>query len=334
MLDWKSLHQTIDGAERILLSTHENPDGDGLGSAAAVYHYLNSQGKNCKIINISDLPLEYEFLNQNKMIETYNSLNHTDWIASADLALIFDVGDYSRLGIIGELLNKHKIHVVNIDHHPDLGNGQFSENYINVDAAATGEMAYDFLKAMNIPLSKEMAEGIYTGVMTDTGSFCYNNTNEKCHQIAIECMEAGVNTSLIYQTVYENRSPGQIALLAQILNNLDYDQKGELAWFTIDKNMMDKAGATKKDIDGFTDFVRSIRGVEVAVMIFQNKPNSCRINFRSKGKYIINDIAKSLGGGGHKFAAGAIAPGTLNEVLQKVLSETKAALEHQNGHVI
>ena len=334
MLDWKSLHQTIDGAERILLSTHENPDGDGLGSATAVYHYLNSQGKNCKIINISGLPLEYEFLNQNKMIETYNSLNHTDWIASADLALIFDVGDYSRLGVIGELLNKHKIHVVNIDHHPDLGDGQFSENYINVDAAATGEMAYDFLKAMNIPLSKEMAEGIYTGVMTDTGSFCYNNTNEKCHQIAIECMEAGVNTSLIYQKVYENRSPGQIALLAQILNNLGYDQNGELAWFTIDKNMMDTAGATKKDIDGFTDFVRTIRGVEVAVMIFENKPNSCRINFRSKGKYIINDIAKSLGGGGHKFAAGAIAQGTLNEVLQKVLSETKAALEHQNGHVI
>ena len=98
--------------------------------------------------------------------------------------------------------------------------------------------------------------------------------------------------------------------------------------------MMEKAGATKKDIDGFTDFVRTIRGVEVAVMIYQNKPNSCRINFRSKGKYIINDIAKSLGGGGHKFAAGAIASGTLNEVLQRVLSETKAALAHQNGHVI
>ena len=166
-------------------------------------------------------------------------------------------------------------------------------------------MVYDFLKAANVDLNLAMANGIYTAVMTDTGSFCYSNTNQKCHQIAIECLELGVNTAKIYQRVYESRTPGQVKLLADIINNLDYSNNRELASFTISQEMMNNANANKKDIDGFSDFIRTIRGVEVALMIFENANGTCRINFRSKGKYIINSIAKSLGGGGHKFAAGA-----------------------------
>ena len=331
MLDWKSLHKTINGATKILLSTHENPDGDGLGSAQAMFHHLKHIGKDCRLINISELPFEYEFLNSGGIIETYKAETHDDWISSTDLALIFDVGDYQRLRTIGEKLASNNIHVINIDHHPDLRDHRFAENYIDMNAAATGEMVYDFLSAVDVSLTLPMAEGIYTAVMTDTGSFCYSNTNEKCHQIAIECIATGVNTSKIYQTVYENRSPAQVELLAGILNNIDYDENGELAWFIIDQAMMDKANAVKKDVDGFTDFVRTIRGVEVALMVFENGNETYRINFRSKGKYVINGIAKSMGGGGHKFAAGAITTGTLAEVLPKVLSKTRASLAEQNG---
>ncbi len=332
MLDWNSLHKTIDGVDRILLSTHENPDGDGLGSAYAMYHYLKSREKDCRLIQISDLPYEYEFLNNGQVIETYQSNLHDDWISQVELALIFDVGDYRRMRQIGDELEASKIHVVNIDHHPDLSDGRFAENFIDIEAAATGEMVYDFMQAGNVFLTKEIAVGIYTGVMTDTGSFCYSNTNQKCHQIAMECIAAGVNTSKIYQSVYESSSKGRVALLGLILNKLQYNETGELAWFTIDQSMMDKANATKKDVDGFTDFVRTIRGVEVAVMVFENGVNSCRINFRSKGKYAINEIAKSMGGGGHKFAAGAVTEGSLDEVLPKVLAETKESLAQQNGN--
>jgi len=333
MLDWKSLHKTIDGVERILLSTHENPDGDGLGSAYAMYHHLKSQGKDCRLIQISNLPHEYEFLNLDQVIETYNSEVHDNWISQVELALIFDVGDYRRTRKIGEQLESNKIHVVNIDHHPDLSDGHFADNFINTDAAATGEMVYDFMKAGNVSLTKEIAVGIYTGVVTDTGSFSYSNTNQKCHQIAIECISAGVNTSQIYQSVYENSSKGRVALLGLILNQIEYNDTGELAWFTIDQSMMDKAKATQADVDGFTDFIRKIRGVEVAVMIVEKDNNSCRVNFRSKGKYIINGIAKSLGGGGHQLAAGALAKGSLTEVLSKVLASTNASLAEQNGKI-
>ena len=334
MLDWKSLHKTIDGADRILLSTHENPDGDGLGSACAMYHYLKGQGKDCRIIHISELPFEYEFLNTGQAIETYNADIHNEWISQVDLALIFDVGDYRRTRQIGEELASNNIHIVNIDHHPDLSDGRFADNFINMDAAATGEMVYDFLKAVNVYMTKEIAEGIYTGIVTDTGSFSYSNTNQKCHHIAVECIEAGVNTYQIYQSVYENRSKGRVALLGLIINKIEYNKTGELAWFTIDKSMMAQVNANQTDVDGFTDFVRKIRGVEVAVMIVEKDNNTCRVNFRSKGKYIINGIAKSLGGGGHKLAAGAEAQGSLDEVLQSVLSSTRASIEEQNRKII
>jgi len=331
MLDWKPLYKQIKSSERILLSTHENPDGDGLGSAYAMYHYLNNLKKDCRIVHISELPSEYMFFNNDNVIETYDPQNHDTWISKIDLALIFDVGDFRRLRNIGEVLTNNRKHVVNIDHHPDLSDGRFTDNFINVDAAATGEMVYDFLKSNNVKLTKFMAEGIYTAVMTDTGSFCYSNTNQKCHQIAIESIDLGVNTSKIYQTVYENRSPAQVALLGEILNNLGYDLDGELAWFSISQEMMSKVGATKKDVDGFTDFVRSIRGVEVAIMFFELNSKTTRINFRSKGKYVINDIAKFFDGGGHKFASGALAKKELSEIVSEVLEKTKSSIISQNG---
>ena len=333
MLDWESLHKTIDGVDRIIISTHENPDGDGLGSSYAMYHYLKNLDKDCRILQVSDLPSEYEFLNNGNVIETYQSELHNEWITTVELALIFDVGDYRRTRKIGDELESNDIHVVNIDHHPDLSDGRFAENFIDIKAAATGEMVYDFMQVGEVPLTKEIAVGIYTGVMTDTGSFCYSNTNQKCHRIAMECIEVGVNTSAIYQSVYENSSKGRIALLGLILNKIQYNDTGELAWFAIDKSMMDEAGANKKDVDGFTDFVRAIRGVEIAVMIFENSNNTCRINFRSKGKYVINGIAKAMGGGGHKLAAGSVAEGSLDEVLPKVLAKTRAVLAQQKGHL-
>ena len=326
MLDWKSLHNTINSSARILLSTHENPDGDGLGSATAVYHYLTKIGKDCRLIIISDLPKEYQFLNLDNIIETYDSNLHDDWISQADLAIIFDVGDFNRLRQVGEKISANSIKAINFDHHPDLKDKRFSDNYIQITAAATGEMVYDFLKSVNVNLTLAMANGIYTAVMTDTGSFCYSNTNQKCHQIAIECLDVGVNTSQIYQTVYENRTAGQVKLLAGIINNLNFSDNHELAWFSISQKMMKNANAINKDIDGFSDFVRSIQGVEVALMVFENTNGTCRINFRSKGKYIINTIAKSLGGGGHKFAAGAMKNGDLEDVLNDVLTETRTHL--------
>lgn len=331
MIDWKPIAKTIEDADRILLSTHENPDGDGLGSASAMYHYLKKLGKDCRMIHISDLPIEYYFLDKEDLFETYTPEKHDHWISKVDLALIFDVGDYRRLRAIGKKLAENLIPTVNIDHHRDMGDGYFTENIIDTSAAATGEMLYDFFKIVGADMSLDICEGLYTAIMTDTGSFRHNNTNIKCHEIAIACLRAGVNTSRIYQQIYESSSRERIRLLGKILDSLEFSENGEVAWFTLDRKILAQAGASTRDVDGFTDFVRTIRGVEVAIMIFENGVNACRINFRSKGKYVINDIAKSMGGGGHKFAAGAVVNGSMHDVLKRVLSEINISLKKQNG---
>ncbi|MFQ6612375.1 MAG: bifunctional oligoribonuclease/PAP phosphatase NrnA [Fidelibacterota bacterium] len=333
MIDWISIHKKISRADKILLSTHENPDGDGLGCAAAMYHYFKSSGKETRIIQVSDLPEEYEFLEKGDMFETYQPDLHDEWLQQVDLALIFDVGDFRRLRIIGASLDRFHVPIVNIDHHPDMGDQRFSYNLIDVNAAATGEMLFEYFHTVGVKPTKDMCEGIYTAVMTDTGSFRYNNTNVNCHEIAIACLKAGVNTSKVYQHVYETRSRSRVRLLGKILDNLHFDKSGELAWFIIDRALLSEVGASREDVNGFTDFVRTIRGVEVALMLFENGPDSCRINLRSKGKYTINETAKAFGGGGHKFAAGAVINGKLNDVLPGVLDQIKDSMARQNGQL-
>jgi len=331
MLDWKKLNQKILSSSRIVLSTHQNPDGDGLGSASAMYHYIKSLEKDCKIIHISDFPNQYDFLNQNNIIETYNEIDHDEWMLTADLALIFDIGDYGRLGVLGNKLSNNNIYTINIDHHPNQNDGRFNDNYVNIDAAATGEMVYDFLIDNNINLNELLAQGIYTAVMTDTGSFRHNNTNQKSHKIAMDCIDYGVDNSKIYQSIYENRSKAQVALLAKVIDNIKYHSNGQIASFIVSREMVESSSAIPQDIDGFTDFVRTIKGVEISIMVYESDSNRCRINFRSKGKYRINDIAKSFGGGGHKFAAGAMADGASEIVLQQVVDQTKDAIIKQHG---
>ncbi|NQU28594.1 MAG: bifunctional oligoribonuclease/PAP phosphatase NrnA [Candidatus Marinimicrobia bacterium] len=333
MIDWKFVQQMIADADRILLTTHENPDGDGIGCASAMQYYLQDIGKDSRILCTSELPYEYGFFQHAKDYSLYSKTKHAEWIAGADLAIVFDIGDFSRLRGIGEQLKINRIKTLNIDHHIHTTNGNFSYDLIDLKAAATGEMLYDFFKTIYqglLPLA--IAEGIYTAIMTDTGSFRYSNTNQHCHAIAIECINAGIKPHAIYQQIYESSSIARVKLLGAILNNINFDFDGELAWFKIDQAMLDRCSATRSDVDGFTDFIRTIRGVEIALMIFQNGDDSCRINFRSKGKYNIHGVAQEMGGGGHPFAAGAVVAGSLDTVTEKVLQATIKSLNSQNGN--
>ena len=191
-------------------------------------------------------------------------------------------------------------------------------------------MVYDYLKvARKSAISKNSLLGIYTAVMTDTGCFRYSNTDNKCHEIAIECLNNGIETHKIYQHVYENSTRSRIELMGKFLSNLNYELDGKLAWFVISKDMLKNANGTKSDVDGFTDMVRSISGVEVALMIFEQDEISCRINFRSKGELSVNDIANKMGGGGHAYAAGALVNGTLSEVTSKVVDLTTTLIKRK-----
>ena len=332
MIDWNHINHYISEAETILLTMHENPDGDGLGSATAMYHYLKEVDKDCRIIQVSKLPLEYHYLNAGDIIETYDLDRHGKWIAKVDLVIIFDVGDFKRIREIKDQIEQHNIATLNIDHHPHPEDHPFTHSVVDLKAASTGDMVYDYIKTVrNGNITKAMAEGIYTAVMTDTGCFRYSNTNSHCHNIAIECIEVGVDTTSLYQRIYESSSHARVALLGKILRAIHYELDGVFAWFVIDQKMMDDAKATNADVEGFSDFVRTIRGVEVAMMVKENADGSCRLNFRSKGKYKINGVASELGGGGHQFAAGAIVNESIGALLSSAVEKTRSAIMTQSG---
>ena len=329
-IEWNKVDEVISAAKKIFLTTHENPDGDGLGSEVALYHHLIEIGKEVKIINCSPTPEIYDFLNLDNCIETFKQSSHLEWIKNTDLAIVFDVGDFKRVREIKSLINEYDIPVMNIDHHPHPDNHGFSYNIVDIKSAATGCMVRSYLKeARKRPLTKQMCDGIYTAVMTDTGCFKYSNTDTYCHSIAIECLEKGVDSNFIYQKIYENSSKTRISVLGEMISNIKYDLDGQFAWSVVSNDTMEKYQANKNDLDGFPDFIRSIQGVEVAFVIYEVSNDICRINFRSKGKFTVNNIAKFFGGGGHAFASGAVVKGSLNKAENHIINNCKKMLEEQ-----
>ncbi len=330
MTDWNKIYQEIKKADSIMLTTHENPDGDGIGSIVALYYHLLKNDKNCRIILTSALPEEYLFLDPDNNFEVFDATIHAEWLTNVDLSILLDIGNYTRTGEMWNVIKQNGTSIVNIDHHPYLDDHPFTINISDVKASATGELIYDYLKAIDPNcLSKIVYEAIYVAIMTDTGSFSYSNTNVLCHEIAANAIKAGVDTATIHQNIYGSSSRSRIKLLASIANNLQFTYDDKLVWFIITNEMMDKANAIKEDVDGFTDFARAIKGVEVSLMIFENGDNSCRINFRSKGSYSINKIAQYFGGGGHSFAAGAKVNGFVNDIAQIVVAKTIEVMKEQ-----
>ena len=317
-VNYSKIEQIISENEKIFISTHINPDGDSLGSAFAMYHYLKKIGKDCRIINHSEVPLVYSFLNEKEIFNEISDENIA-FIKNADLGIILDIGDFYRLGEVANIIESTTVETINIDHHPLTENDFFTHNFINLDASSVGEILYSYFSSLGSDtIDKEMMLGIYSAVLTDTGSFRFSNTNQLSHEIAVDAIKMGINISEIYQNIYENSSVSRIKLLGNVIQKLNFDCNGELLWFSLNNDMVKEVDGTNQDFDGFTDFFRGIQGVEIALMLYDLK-GKVRLSFRSKGKYKVNDVAKKMGGGGHPFAAAALVDGEFSDVKSTVL---------------
>ena len=318
---WNDLSLLIDKSDTILLSTHVNSDGDGVGSEIGMYYYLKSLNKDCRIINPSKFPEIYRLINPDDVVECY-STDSDGWIKSIDLAIIFDIGDHNRLNEIYPLIKNNDICV--IDHHPKKDDLSVTLPIIDVDAPAAGYMVWKFFQYLSMTdagLDIKISNALYASLISDTGSFRYGSTHPDCHIMAANLLTSGVHPYDIYKSIYEQRPIEQIYLLSKVIKTLKFNDKKNVAWYIVTKNMISDAGAKAEDIEGFTDFIRSIKGVEIACMIQEVDSDVFRINFRSSGNYIINDIAKSIGGGGHYYAAGAKIEGMNIDDAEKMLIE-------------
>ena len=303
----------LKNSNNLFLATHTNPDGDAIGSLIAMGLSLEALNKRTTLYNESPIPAVYRFLPFADRI-----VNYVDKANIYDTAIILDCSDLERIGKAVSMVNKIPI-IINIDHHiTNTCYGDFQ--LIKTSACATTEIVYKLMKDMAVPINKAIAASIYTGILTDTGSFRFSNTNRAAFEICEEMVELGVDPYSIAQHVYGTYSLGRIKLLNMALDSIEISYNGRLSMMTLTRDMFYETDTRTEDADGLINYAKSIEDVKVAVLIqeLQNKNKQFHVSLRSNGKVNVAEIASSFGGGGHFNAAGFSIESTLSDLKSQI----------------
>jgi len=306
--------------ERFVLTTHVNPDGDGIGSEIALASWLRKRGKVVRVINESSLPAVYRFLDPGRTVAAFDPLRDGPAIAAADVIVVLDTNHPDRLRSMKDAVLGSSALKVCIDHHLDPD--PFTTTaLIDANATSTGEILYRLLfRDGDDGLTAEIATGLYCAIMTDTGSFRYPRTGPMTHTIVSRLIASGADPVRIYAEVYERWSTGRIHLLGEVLAGLTTGFGGLLAHVTVTREMLSRTGTSEEDTDNFTTYPMSIEGVRVGILFLEIE-GGIKISFRSKGMIPINALAMEFGGNGHRNAAGARIAGVDSaEARSRVLS--------------
>lgn len=312
--------QHIKTSQRILVASHAEPDGDCLGSLVAMGLALIKLDKTITLFNPSPIPAVYRFLPGVEHIVT--QINAAE---EYDLAIVLDCGDIIRVGEESSIVTQIPI-VVNIDHH--VSNTGFGHvQLIDTDACATAEIVYRLIKALEIPFDKAIATSIYLGILTDTGSFRFSNTNPAAFAISKAMTDIGVEPHAVAQRVFGTYSLGRIKLLNMALNSIEISENGKLSLMTVNRSMLNATGTSTEDIDGLINYARRIEAVKVAALIHEIKNgagkftnmNRYHVSLRSDSTVDVAKIAGKFGGGGHTSAAGFQIESTLVSLKEKII---------------
>ena len=321
----RSLAAALVPGQRVCLTTHVNPDGDGLGSEAGLAHLLRDRGIDAVITNPTPTPPRFEFLFEDlpgvdRTAEAIRELRR------ADLIVVLDVSDLGRLGMLGETVRARGVPVACVDHHVSEGILPEGPRYLDAGAAATGELIFEIAVANGWKLTEAAARGLYVAILTDTGGFRFSNTRPRTLRVAAELLEAGVDPEQIYLEVYARAPEGRPRLFAEALQTLVVEPDYGLAWVTVPPGAIERLGVSSDDLEGVVEFPRSIEGVRMALLFREVSQGRIKVSLRSVGEVDVAAFAKEFGGGGHTKAAGLAIAGSLAEVQSTVLTAARAYL--------
>ena len=289
--------------QRFVVASHARPDGDAIGSSMAMAYALRHLGKDVRVVSRDPCPPQFETFPGVADIIVTDRLDDP-----GDAVLIMECGDVTRPGISG----LERGYVINIDHH--TGNTMYGAlNWFDLSAAACGEMVFDLVGALGVPLTLEIATHVYVAVLTDTGSFHYSNITPRTFEISRVCTAAGVNPSSIARAVYDSSGIGRLKIFRAVVNGLRFDASERIATMRVTRQMAADAGATYEDTEGLVNFPLSAKEVLAVVFFKENGTDDWRVSLRSKGDVDINAVAKEFGGGGHKNASGCSVRGTVEQ---------------------
>lgn len=321
-----SIIKKIKDSDRILITSHENPDGDAIGSMLGLGLGLERIGKDIVLYNKDGVPGFLQFLPGSGKVLT--SLSKVE--GSFDISIAVDCTGPDRAGQVFEeyIKTDNAGDLIIIDHHQT---NSLSADYLFVDpeASSTGMIIYDILNKLSVSIDRAIAESLYTTIVGDTGSFRYSNTSPETFRVAAVLLEAGADPEMISQALYESESPKKLKLLGLVLATLKVEDNKRIATVFVDENMYRQTDTNRQDTEGLVNIPRSIDGVDVAVLFRQESGNGklkWKISLRSKGKFDVASIAEHYGGGGHRNAAGCMISGQLADVKSQILKSINEAL--------
>lgn len=312
--------ETVADSRSVCVVGHVRPDGDCVGSQLGLTLALQGQGKKVCCWNEDKVPQKYEFLDPDHLFQQPKPDMAFDSVIATDAASL------ERLGSVAQCIGNRK-HFINIDHHES--NTRYADiNWVSAREPSTGELIFRLLKVGNWPITRRIADCLFTAVSTDTGSFQYPSTQPGTYHVAGELVRRGANLARICDEVYQSYPLSRARLLRHVYSHFRLTHQNQIAYFWLKKADFARTGAESADSEGLIDHIRAIAPVEVACVFEEIEPELTRISLRSKNtKVNVNDIAAQFGGGGHPAAAGARIPGKPLAAQRKVIAAIKRALK-------
>ena len=322
--EFQKFQSWLTDAKRVLISTHQLPDGDGLGAETALFHYLKRGRKACRVYNPDPLPKRYRFLDPKQNILL--GPGEVELWDTCDLWIIVDTNDPRRLGKLWGELSLRAKKIVFLDHHPAIS-GALEITYpphamvvTDTESSSIGELLHHLFAELNLAkINRDVALGLYVSVMTDTNSFRYSRTTPEAHEIAGAMIAEGVNPEEVYQNIYSSKELSHLQLLGHMLQNVKVSNGGKVAWLEMPKELRKKHQASADDTQSFLNLLLLLKDAEVVCLFREEDDLQIRVSIKSKGKIIINKVAMELGGGGHDYAAGLALSAPLDKTVDAVV---------------
>ncbi|MBO5733526.1 MAG: bifunctional oligoribonuclease/PAP phosphatase NrnA [Clostridia bacterium] len=307
----KKIAKRLKKAAHIAIFTHQNPDGDALGSSFAVKYALEAIGKKATIYLEKPMPEKFNFLGTDYRIADENTQS------DADCAIVLDCGEYSRLGATSETCKKIPC-LLCIDHHKT--GDTFGELYYNEpDSAATAQIVYQLVNLITKDVPQKAYEAIYTGMSTDTGHFKFSNVSPKTFKIAAEVLASGINHRKITTIIYDTVKREKMMFLGAATERVELYCNGRVAVLDCPGEFLAQFGLTYDDVDELPNIPLNLEGVEASILVKDRDENSKRVSLRTKDVIDVSEVASAFGGGGHKSAAACVLSGNIEENLKKLI---------------
>jgi phosphoesterase RecJ-like protein len=317
-----SIIESFQNATNVLVTAHEDPDGDSLGSQLVMYDFLRSLGKRAVIRNQGRIPTRYASINGVENIKIDSS--GLDFIP--DLVLVLESTTLERVGKVKDLIPSG-CRIINIDHHP--GNSLYGDiNLVNEGASSVAEVVYSILKQAGFVFTRQAADWLYTAILTDTGRFHFSSTTPESLRICAEMIEAGVNPREMTDMIYFSKTQQQMQVIGEVMSSAEVVLDGRLCALTLSKEMLEQRGLDFAEFEGIVDYSMYLSSITIGVLFKSVSDDATKISLRSRSVFDVSELARRFGGGGHTNAAGATIKLPIEKAKEALYQIAEEMLNH------